>query len=104
MKNNQHQTHDEYLRGKLTNPEFASEFARAKRELEFAVSLALLREAQGWTQSDLEAQSGVPQETISRIERGRIPAVPTLKRLAKALNASVLILPDDRVLFQPYTG
>jgi predicted transcriptional regulator len=97
-------SHDQYLQSKMANPEFAEEFARVRRELEFAVSLARLREAQGWTQSDLEAHSGVPQETISRIERGRIPAVPTLKRLAKALNASVLILPDDRVLFQPYVG
>lgn len=97
-------SHDEYLQSKMANPEFAEEFARVRRELDFAVSLARLREAQGWTQSDLEAHSGVPQETISRIERGRIPAVPTLKRLAKALNASVLILPDDRVLFQPFVG
>ncbi|MDQ2799291.1 MAG: helix-turn-helix transcriptional regulator, partial [Armatimonadota bacterium] len=97
-------THDEYLKSKLSDPEFAEAFAQAQRELEFAVSLSRLREAQGWTQSDLEAHSGVPQETISRIERGRIPAVSTLKRLAKALNASVLILPDDRVLFQPYAG
>ena len=96
--------HDDYLNSKMANPEFAEEYARMQRELEFAVSLARLREAQGWTQSDLEAHSGVPQETISRIERGRIPAVPTLKRLAKALNASVLILPDERVLFQPFAG
>jgi predicted transcriptional regulator len=97
-------SHDEYLQSKMANPDFAEEFARVRRELDFAVSLARLREAQGWTQSDLEAHSGVPQETISRIERGRIPAVSTLKRLAKALNASVLILPDDRVLFQPFVG
>ncbi|MGI4791750.1 MAG: helix-turn-helix domain-containing protein [Janthinobacterium lividum] len=97
-------SHDDYLKSKMTNPEFSEEYVRVQRELEFAVSLSRLREAQGWTQSDLEAHSGVPQETISRIERGRIPAVPTLKRLAKALNASVLILPDERVLFQPFVG
>ncbi len=89
---------EDYLAEQMKDPEFAREYAKAKRETEFAFALAHMREAQGLTQEQLGARSGIPQETLSRLERGRIPALPTLQRLAKALNATVLILPDERIL------
>ncbi len=88
----------DYLAEQMRDPEFAREYAKAKRETDFALALTRLREAQGLTQEQLGAKSGIPQETLSRLERGRIPALPTLRRLAKALNATVLILPDERIL------
>lgn len=91
-------TLSEYLAEQMKDPEFAREYAKAKRETDFALALTCLREAQGLTQEQLGAKSGIPQETLSRLERGRIPALPTLRRLAKALNATVLILPDERIL------
>ncbi len=93
----------DYLAEQMQDPEFAREYAKAKRETDFALGLVMLREAQGLTQEQLGAKSGIPQETVSRLERGRVPALPTLKRLAKALNATVLILPDERVLLQSGT-
>lgn len=89
---------EDYLARQMQDPEFAREYEKAQREGGFALALARLREAQGLTQEQLGAKAGIPQETLSRLERGRIPALPTLKRLAKALHATVLILPDDRVL------
>ena len=88
----------DYLAEQMQDPEFAREYEKAQRETQFAYALLRLREAQGLTQEQLGAKSGIPQETLSRLERGRVPALPTLKRLAKALNATVLILPDERVL------
>lgn len=95
-------TLDGYLADKLQDPEFAQVYREAKQEADFALALVRLREARGLTQTDLQEQTGIPQETISRIERGRLPALSTLKRLAKALNATVSILPDERVVIEPF--
>ncbi len=45
------------------------------------------RHARGWTQEQLEAESGVAQAVISAIERGIVadPASSTVFKLAKAL-------------------
>lgn len=60
------------------------------------LQLQQLREARGWSQSDLARRSGVPQTTISRLERGESGTLNLahLERLADALgvNASALIL------------
>lgn len=65
---------------------------RALREV-FAASISLglqfrdARVAQGLTQTELSARSGVPQADISRIERGAgNPTETTLHRLASVLN------------------
>lgn len=94
------QTRDmaDYVAEQMQDPVFAREYEKAQRETQFAFALARLREAQGLTQEQLGVKSGIPQETLSRLERGRVPALPTLKRLARALNATVLILPDERIL------
>lgn len=52
-----------------------------------------LRKARGWSQSELERQSGVAQRTISRIEaatkEGYVPAPHSLNALSAALGVSV---------------
>ena len=52
--------------------------------------LRQLRKQRGLTQKDLEAQSGVPQNTISRIEIGGVQEISTktLIGLARALKVS----------------
>ena len=48
------------------------------------------RKQLGWTQETVAERVGVDAETISRIERGaHLPSLPTLDRLAGALNCSV---------------
>ena len=37
------------------------------------LTLRAARHARGWTQEDLEAESGIAQATISKIERGDVP-------------------------------
>ncbi len=46
------------------------------------------RQARGWTQEQLEQESGVSQAAISSIERGLVsdPASSTVFNLAKALS------------------
>ena len=47
-----------------------------------------LREKRGWSQSELARQSGVPQQTISKLELRRSAAVAfdVLERLGDALD------------------
>lgn len=65
------------------------------RDAERTVGAAIrsLRKARGWTQTDLERESNVPQRTISRIEaatkEGYVPLAHTLNALATALGVSV---------------
>jgi transcriptional regulator with XRE-family HTH domain len=57
------------------------------------VRLKELREARGWTQSDLARESGVPQPTISRIEKGTSAIdLGVLERLANALDIDAALL------------
>jgi transcriptional regulator with XRE-family HTH domain len=63
-----------------------------------SIRLEGLRNAKGWSQAELGRQSGVPQQTISRIEAGtRRIDLDVLEKLAQALgiNASMLIEHSD---------
>lgn len=58
-----------------------------------SIPLRELREARGWSQSELSRQSGVPQATISRIESGtRRIDLDVLERLADALGVNAVVL------------
>lgn len=49
------------------------------------------RLAKGWTQTELALKSGVPQPTISQIEKGtrKYPTHKNIKRIAKALEVGI---------------
>ncbi len=52
------------------------------------------RRRAGLTQRQLAAKSGIPQETIARIERGRVdPRVGTLDRLLEACEFGLEVMP-----------
>lgn len=60
-------------------------------------SVRVARELLGWTQSQLSAQCGIPQSTISAIESNRIAlGVERAKKLARSMNVhpAVLLFPD----------
>jgi transcriptional regulator with XRE-family HTH domain len=64
---------------------------------DLAKRVAAARLRSGLTQAQLAEASGVTDETISRIERGRYePAVSTLFRLAEALDISLDRLAGER--------
>jgi transcriptional regulator with XRE-family HTH domain len=51
-----------------------------------------LREARGWTQADLAAKCLLSTVYVQKVELGeRVPTVPTLTRIARALGASVVL-------------
>lgn len=58
--------------------------------LQIARRLRLEREARGWSQGQLAAQSGVSKATVSKIERGEMsPTAVTLVRLASAFDLTL---------------
>ena len=64
------------------------------------------RRRAGLTQRELAAKAGIPQETIARIEAGRVdPRVGTLDRLLEACEMGLEVMPRlgigiDRTQFQ----
>ena len=75
-----------------------SEYRRAKRQVEVSVgeSVKIIRELQGLSQNQLASECGIPQSTISAIERDRINlGVERAKQLARALRChpAVLVFP-----------
>lgn len=75
-----------------------SEFKKAKQRLDISPgeSVRVIRELQELTQSELAAITGMPQSTISAIERGRVNlGVERAKVLARALKChpAVLVFP-----------
>ena len=78
------------------------EYRKAKRQVEVTIgeSVRIIRELQGMSQNELSAASGIPQSTISAVERDRINlGVERAKQLARALKChpSVLVFPGWNV-------
>ena len=53
--------------------------------------LRALRRRRGWRQRDLASRALCSQRTVSRAECGRLPSVPVLRRLLRALDASLVL-------------
>jgi transcriptional regulator with XRE-family HTH domain len=75
-----------------------AEYRKAKRTIEVSTgeSVRIIRELQQLSQNELAVLSGIPQSTISAIERDRINlGVERAKQLARALKChpSVLVFP-----------
>ena len=75
-----------------------SEYRKAKRHVSVSPgeSVKIIRELQEMSQNELATASGIPQSTISAIERGRINlGVERAKLLARALKChpAVLVFP-----------
>lgn len=75
-----------------------SEYRKAKRTVQVSPgeSVKIIRELQEMSQNELAVASGIPQSTISAIERERISlGVERAKQLARALKChpAVLVFP-----------
>ncbi len=56
----------------------------------FGIAMRQLREQQGWSQEGLAERADLNRSYIGELERGQaIPSLPTLKKLALALNLSL---------------
>ena len=92
--------HREFVAEQCQDPEFAQAYAKARQEVAFAVALARLREERGLTQKALGERAGIRQPVVARYERGTLPNLANLQKLAGALHARVTIQPDGTVLLE----
>jgi transcriptional regulator with XRE-family HTH domain len=72
----------------------------------FGERLKRIRESKGWTLQELATRSGVPYETIYRVERGthQEPRVSVAAKLARVLGVSLDVLAgvyDEEGEFEP---
>jgi len=94
-------SHRQYVAEQFAaDPAFAEAYEAARLEVDFAIGLATLREKRGLTQQALADAAGLKQPMLARYERGQIPTVPTLQRLAEALDAEIRVSPTS-VTFMP---
>lgn len=79
---------DQWLARKLEDPEFRE----AYDTLEPAHQIVCLRIRRGLTQTELAERTGSSQSSIARVEAGgTVPTIDLLRRVAKALDAKLVI-------------
>ena len=72
----------------LKNPEARSAYDEFEREYAFRKKLAEARKMKNITQKEIQNRTGLPQQSISRIEKGTTQKQsPTLRTLLKYLDA-----------------
>jgi ribosome-binding protein aMBF1 (putative translation factor) len=89
--------YSDILAEKLTDPQFAADYEAAKIETAFALELGRARDARKLSQRELGDIAGMKQPQINRYEKGRIPDIPQLRQLLKALNARFTMEPDGTI-------
>ncbi|GAA0968281.1 hypothetical protein GCM10009555_013360 [Acrocarpospora macrocephala] len=83
---------------RMTEPGAAEAYEAARLAYELGKTVRVMREARGWSQSDLAGRADMTQSAVARFEAGgTIPTLPVLERLAHALDAHVEVRLTPRV-------
>ena len=81
----------------LKDPEAQKAYEEFEREYIFRQKLAEVRKSQNITQQDVYNKTGLPQQSISRIEKGTMqkqsPTLRTLLKYVEAINCELTITP-----------
>ncbi|MGH9764367.1 MAG: helix-turn-helix domain-containing protein [Blastocatellia bacterium] len=89
-----------HLDKKLADPQFAREYEEISDAVNLGLALADRRAELGYTQNDVAALTGIKQPMLARIEGGQLPTLPTLRRVAGALDARIVI-DAERITIEP---
>lgn len=83
----------------LKDPEVAKSFYEGLEELRLSVKITKLREKRGLTQTQLAAKMKTSTPAISRLENEGRCTLSTLRKVAEALDAKLLIdlIPKEKV-------
>lgn len=82
----------QYLNKQLRNKQFKKEWDNLEPEYRLIESLITARLKKGLTQETLAKKINTKQESISRVESGRVvPTIPFLKKIAQALDSKLEI-------------
>ncbi len=95
MKKN---AYEEHVKELLKNKNVRKEYEKLLPEYELAKSILEQRQRKKMTQEQVAKKAGMPQSTISRIEglTHGLPKLSTLKKIADALDAKVVIKLESR--------
>jgi ribosome-binding protein aMBF1 (putative translation factor) len=67
-------------------------YQAARLAYELGATVRGLREAKAWSQTRLAHEAGMTQSAVARFEAGgTIPTLPVLQRLARALDADLVV-------------
>ena len=91
-----------YINEKLKSPKFARDYEKISDAVNLGIALAERREQLELTQQRVAELTGIKQPMLARIERGQLPTMPTLRRLARVLYARVVI-DDEQIRIEPKT-
>ena len=91
-------TYEEHVKELLKNKNVRKEYEKLLPEYELAKSIIEQRQRKKMTQEQVAKKAGMPQSTISRIEglTHGLPKLSTLKKIADALDAKVVIKLEAR--------
>jgi len=86
-------TYKEHRKELLKDKTVRAEYEKLLPEYELARSIIEQRIRKKMTQEEMAKKAGIPQSTVSRIERltHGLPKLSTLKKIASALDAKLLI-------------
>ena len=77
---------------RMAEPGAAEAYQAARLAYELGCSIRALREQRGWSQTDLARAAGMTQSAVARFEAGgTVPTLPVIERLARALDADLLV-------------
>ena len=85
----------------LKDPEAQKAYEEFEREYAFRQKLAAIRKASNITQQEIKEKTGLPQQSISRIEKGtaqkQSPTLRTLLRYVDAIGCELTISPKAQM-------
>ena len=86
---------DKYLKEQLKDPEFAKEYKKEKQITGILIQIALERQRQGLTQTELAKRSGITQQQLSKLENGISCTMNTFFKVCNALNLQLELKPNS---------
>lgn len=77
---------------RMAEPGAKQAYDAARLAYELGRTVRQLREARGWSQTDLAKAASMTQSAVARFEGGgTVPSLPVLERLAGALDADLVV-------------
>lgn len=98
-------TYKEHRKELLKDNAVKEEYEKLLPEYGLAKSIIEYRLRKKMTQEDIAHKAGIPQSTVSRIERltHGLPKLATLKKIAEALDVKLVIKLEPKVTIGKYT-
>ena len=77
---------------RMNEPGAQDAYEAARLAFELGATVRGLREVKGWSQTQLAREASMTQSAVARFEAGgTIPTLPVLQRLARALDANLVV-------------